>query len=285
MSGRSGSPNDLRRAVTTQNQTQGGNQVANRRPNIKDLLEKMAPEFKRALPKHMDTDRLLRIAMTTIRQNPQLLAADQTSLLASLMQCAQLGLEPGLLGHAYLVPFRNTRENRTDVQFILGYRGMVELARRSDNIESIMVEAVHEHDTFEYVLGLEPKLVHQPALKDRGKPYLYYGVVKFKGGGHQMKVMTIEEIEKHRAMSKSGSKGPWVEHYDEMCKKTVFRSMFKWLPVSVEIMRQVDGSDETVKREIAEDMTEVPSIDDGTINAEFTAAPEEAPAEEGQADG
>lgn len=62
----------------------------------------MAPAMAQALPKHMDIDRLMRLAMTTIRTTPALKDADVSSLLGAVMQAAQLGLEPCLMGHCYL---------------------------------------------------------------------------------------------------------------------------------------------------------------------------------------
>lgn len=231
--------------------TGNGKQVAPKSPaqTIHEYLKKMGPEIARALPKHMDADRLARVAMTVIRTNPQLLNCNVQSLIGAVMQCAQLGLEPGLLGHAYLVPFRNTKQNTMDVQFIIGYRGMIDLARRSGNIQSIYSHAVYENDTFEYEYGLEPKLVHKPAMKDRGQIIGFYAVAHFKDGGYQFEFMPIEEIEKRRKRSKAANNGPWVTDFEEMGKKTVIRHIFKYLPVSVEIMRDIT-KDETAPSDI-----------------------------------
>lgn len=216
---------------------------------IHEYLKKMGPEIARALPKHMDPDRLARVAMTVIRTNPQLLQCNVQSLMGAVMQCAQLGLEPGLLGHAYLIPFRNTKQNTMDVQFIIGYRGMIDLARRSGNIQSIYAHAVYENDEFEYEYGLQPALKHKPAMTDRGKIIGFYAVAHFKDGGYQFEFMPIEEIEKRRQRSKAANNGPWVTDFEEMGKKTVIRHMFKYLPVSVEIMRDIT-KDETAPADI-----------------------------------
>ena len=119
---------------------------------IDDYLKQMAPAMAQALPKHMDVDRLMRLAMTTIRTTPALKDADVSSLLGAVMQAAQLGLEPGLMGHCYLLPFKNSKKGITEVQFIIGYKGMIDLARRSGHIQSIYAHAVYEKDEFEYEL-------------------------------------------------------------------------------------------------------------------------------------
>ena len=221
---------------------------------IRHYLERMAPEIQRALPKHLDADRLARIAMTTIRQTPKLLECNIQSLLAAIIQSAQLGLEPNILRQAYIIPYGK------EAQFIIGYRGMIDLARRSGHIESIYAHPVYENDEFDYEYGLEPKLRHKPAMGDRGEFIGAYGVAKFKDGGYHFEFMPKSEIEKRRARSAAKNSGPWVTDYEEMACKTVIRHMFKYLPISIEIMKQVEYTDETVKHEIMPDMTESPDV-------------------------
>ncbi|MCP3026637.1 recombination protein RecT [Halobacillus sp. A5] len=228
--------------------TQSNNQVN----TIQAYLKKMGPEFERALPKHMDADRLGRIAMTTIRQNPKLLECSIPSLMGAVMQAAQLGLEPGLIGHCYLVPFWNGKMKQTDVQFIIGYKGMIDLARRSGHIESIYAHTVHENDEFEYELGLHPKLVHKPATGERGEMTFVYAVAHFKDGGYQFEVFSDADVEKVRGRSKAGTNGPWKTDYEEMAKKTVIRRMFKYLPISIEVQDQA-SQDETVRKDVTEE--------------------------------
>ncbi len=154
-----------------------------------------------ALPKHVTADRLARIALTEVRKVPKLAKCDQTSFLGAIMQCAALGLEPGgALGHCYLIPFENRRENRIDVQFIIGYRGMLDLARRSGQIVSLEARAVYQKDHFEVELGLDSKIVHKPAWQDanRGPVTFVYAVAKLKDGGVQFEVMSAAEIESIR---------------------------------------------------------------------------------------
>jgi recombination protein RecT len=208
---------------------------------IYSYLEKMKPQIEKALPKHMTADRLARVMFTVIRTNPKLLGCSMPSLLGCFMQAAQLGVEPGLIGHCYVIPYG------TEATFILGYRGMIDLARRSGHIQSIYAEVVKEKDDFEYRLGLNPDLIHNPALTDRGKVIGAYGVARFKDGGFQLEFMPLEEIEKRRSRSKAKNNGPWVTDFDEMAKKTVIRNMFKYLPISIEIMAHVE-KDESVAR-------------------------------------
>lgn len=201
---------------------------------------KIKAQMALALPKHMTSDRLARIALTEIRKVPTLAKCDQTSFLGAIMQCAQLGLEPGgALGHAYLLPFENRKKGITEVQFIVGYRGMIDLARRSGQIVSLTARTVHENDEFSYQYGLNEDMKHVPATGDRGALLYVYAVAKLKDGGVQFEVMSRSDIDKVRAQSKAGNYGPWQTHYDEMAKKTVIRRLFKYLPVSIELATAV----------------------------------------------
>ena len=155
-------------------------------------MKKMAPRMAEVLPKHMDMNRMSRIALTTIRTNPKLECA-VPSLMGAVMQAVQLGLEPGLLGHCYILPYKR------EATFIIGYKGMIDLARRSGHIQSIYAHAVHENDEFEYELGLHPKLEHKPS--HRGAFIGAHAVAHFKDGGYQMEFMPKSEIEKRRKRS------------------------------------------------------------------------------------
>jgi recombination protein RecT len=203
---------------------------------------KMKQQMALAMPKHMTADRMMRIALTEVRKVPALGQCNIESFMGSIMQCAQLGLEPGsALGHAYLLPFGNgkAKDGKSNCQLIIGYRGMIDLARRSGQIISLTARTVHENDTFKYEFGLEETMQHIPADGDRGKMTHVYAVAKLKGGGVQFDVMSRADVDKVRASSKAGTNGPWVTHYDEMGKKTVIRRLFKYLPVSIEIQQAV----------------------------------------------
>jgi recombination protein RecT len=227
---------------------------------------KIKQQMALALPKHMTADRLARIALTEIRKNPKLAACDQQSFLGAIMQLAALGLEPGgALGHAYLIPFDKRGQVNgkwqvvgTEVQLILGYRGMLDLARRSGQILSLEARAVYAADHFEVELGLDSKIVHKPdwTSADRGELTFVYAVAKLKDGGVQFDVMSRADIERVRNESqgfkaavqaaekyKKDPTSTWHDHFEPMALKTVIRRLFKYLPVSIEIQRAV-GLDE-----------------------------------------
>lgn len=203
---------------------------------------KIKNQLAMALPKHMSSDRMARIVTTEIRKTPALADANMQSFLGAVVQCSQLGLEPGgALGHAYLLPFGNgkAKDGKSNVQLIIGYRGMIDLARRSGQIISISARTVREGDDFHYEYGLNEDLKHTPKA-DESAPITYvYAVARLKDGGSQFEVMTFNQIESVRKQSKAGDKGPWITHWEEMAKKTVIRRLFKYLPVSIEIQQAV----------------------------------------------
>lgn len=245
-----------------------------------------SPAFQKqmalAMPKSMTPDRLTRIVMTECRKTPELLKCSPESFYGAVLQCAALGLEPGsALGHCYLLPFGNGRDeqNRKNAQLIIGYRGMIDLARRSGQIVSLQAYCVHEQDTFNYKLGLDPDIEHIPAsVADRGKVTHVYAVAKLKGGGVQFEVMSRAEIEKARASSKSGNSVPWSNHWDEMAKKTVIRRLFKYLPVSIEAVRAVEIDEKTDRGEATtdQDFLDAEFIEKGNVDDYID---DEAPAE------
>lgn len=253
--------------------TDGGNQKdKGQGDTVFALVERLKPQIQRALPQHIGLERFTRIAMTTIRQDPKLLTCDTGSLLGAIMQAAQLGLEPNILGSCYILPFNNKRTGRTEANFIIGYRGMIDLARRSGNLRAIYAHEVRENDDFEYEYGLNPQLKHKPALAKRGPVIGYYAVAHFKDGGYQFEFMPVEEIEKRKQRSPAANAGssPWKTDYDEMAKKTVVRHMFKYLPVAVE--REIHEAGFNV------DQDERPLVleDDGTIDVVAEPVDEES---------
>lgn len=246
----------------------------------KDLAHLLASpgvqtQIKAALPRHMTAERMARIATTEMRKVPKLAQCDPMSFLGAVIQCAQLGLEPGnALGHAYILPF-DKREKvggqwktvRTEAQVIIGYRGMIDLARRSGQIVSIDARAVYEGDKFECVLGLDPRIDHQPDWQnmnraDPSKLRFVYAVAKLKDGGLQFDVMSRAEVEGIRARSKAADNGPWVTDFAAMAVKTVVRRLFKFLPVSIEMQTAV-GLDELAEAGLSQQNGAV-------IDGEFT---------------
>lgn len=205
--------------------------------SLKALLSSAKKEIEAALPKHVTPERMMRIALTEARKSPKLLECNPASFLGAVIQAAQLGLEPGgALGHCYLIPYGK------EVNFQVGYRGMIDLAMRSEKVSHISCRAVHEGDQFDWEYGSNEALVHKPGSKPGDLTHVYC-VVFLKNGCKMFDVMNIEEIENVKKSSKTANNGPWKTHYEEMAKKSVIRRLFKYMPVSVELSKAA-GLDE-----------------------------------------
>ncbi|MHC4511458.1 MAG: recombinase RecT, partial [Planctomycetota bacterium] len=209
--------------------------------NVRALLtgDAVRNQIAMVAPRHLTPDRIIRIAMTSIQRTPKLLDCTPESLLGSLLTCTQLGLEPdGAAGRAYLVPYKTT------CTLIVGYRGLMELARRSGDIKSLEARIVHENDKFEFEYGSAAGVRHVPKLADRGKPIAAYAVAVLKDGGIQYEVMSADEINAIRDRSKAANDGPWKTDWSEMARKTVMRRLCKYLPSSPELSQAVTLGDE-----------------------------------------
>lgn len=232
-------------------------------------LKAMTPALQEALPKNtgMSPERLSRITLTTLKQNPNLLNCTIESLLGAVLQSAQLGLEPNLMGSCYFIPYKNT------VSFQIGYRGLIDLATRKGEVKAIVANPVYENDIFVEEYGLNETFKHIPTRTgDRGQLKYYYAYAHLSNGGFKSCVMSVEEIEKIRndhsisyRYDKTGS--IWVKHYDAMCTKTVIKQLCKLLPISTETHNAI-AHDETIRKDITAEAVHVEYESDGTEEME-----------------
>lgn len=227
--------------------------------SVGDVMKAMQRQMMAALPKHLSADRMIRVALNCIRKNPKLLDCEPASLFGCITEASTYGWElGGVLGHAYLVPFRR------ECTLVPGYKGLIELCRRSSQISTISCEVVHEGDEFRYSLGDDPHIHHKPNDRDPkrdSKPITHiYAVVRLRDGGVQRSVWSREKIESHKEQyskgwdwaengdkSKGGGKkdSPWHTAWPVMAKKTVLRDMVNrgMLPVSPEYRDMVERTE------------------------------------------
>lgn len=233
------------------------NDIIEKSKTLGEFLASKKLQIEMALPEHMNATRLLRIAMTELNINPRLKECTKASLIGSLLQCAQLGLEPGdKRGHVYLIPYQNKKQNTLECQVQIGYRGMIDLCYRSDRVGYIFTECAYEKDIFEYEYGSNAHLKHIPSEEeDRGKFRGAYCKVKLTNGSEYIEFMPAYKIERIKGTSiaklpdwKKGS-CPWIQHFDEMAAKTVLRHSFKWLPSSIDLQRAITLDEEADRGE------------------------------------
>jgi recombination protein RecT len=259
--------NNTKAALQKQgNGTQSLEQQKYRR--VDDALQKMKSAIAQALPKHITPDRISRIALTSIRMNPKLLECSELSLLGAVLQSAQLGLEPNVMGQCYLIPYKN--KGVMEVQFQIGYLGLINLFYRSSEAQTLQAQVVYENDVFEYEFGLDPKIIHKPRTKgSRGEAIAYYAIAKLKNGGFGFEVMSVDDVKAHATKYsqsyKNGYSSPWKTDFDAMALKTVIKRALKYMPKSIEIERAL-AADESI-REYADDAFDIESMVDKTDHA------------------
>ncbi len=247
-----------RRASGQPPQTNGG------RPTLAQLIERQKPEMARVMPDEMNPDRMARLALTVLRKTPQLNDCTPESFLGSLMTCSQLGLEPstGQGAEAYLVPHKNKKRNVVECTLIISYQGFAKLFWNSPQAKHLDAQAVFAGDHFEYEYGLEPKLVHRPALSGRGQVIAYYAVAALTSGGSAFVVLSPEDV----AAIRGGKVGPSGDIKDPMRwmeKKTALKQLVKLLPKSSTLTQAIKHDGSVRSDPHAEAIDEVPEYPDG----------------------
>ena len=230
-------------------------------------LPSMMGQLKSALPPHVTVEKFLRVAMTAFQQNPDLLRQDRPSLFASVVTCAQLGLVPDAqLGEAYFVPYKGK------VQLIPGYRGLLKLARQGD-VGFVEAEIICERDHTTFVLGDDSRFESIVNWRDRGPMVAVYALAKFRDGSVAGRVvMTKAQVDSIREASPGRNSPAWVNHYDEMAKKTALRRLAKLLPMST------TGGAAFRLSELNEELGRTGRVIDGeVVEDEPEASPPEAP--------
>lgn len=237
----------------TQNQNTNVATAATDRLDV--ALQKMMPQLKASLPAHIKPERIIRIALNAAQNTPKLMQCDQKSFLLAVLRSAQLGLEPdGTLGQAYLIPFGDK------VQLIVGYKGLIDLARRSGEVSNIIAKEVCANDDFKLQWHEEIPFKHeQSTTNNRGEIIGFWAMARFKDGGFHFDYMSVAEVNAIRdgsqgyQMAKRYAKNgvinsPWESNYIEMGKKTAIRRIAKYLPMSIEKASMVEELSEQGKK-------------------------------------
>lgn len=281
---------------------------------IKKELADNFPAIKSLVPKHMTPERLARIALTAISRTPKLAECTPASIVGAVMNCATLGLEPNLIGHAYLVPYWNSKSKIMECQFQIGYKGQIDLIRRTGDVSKIYAETVYENDLFVYIKGEDKRMIHIPfdmlhllenympntngdfmelmmseAIaeiksrnpKDQGKAVRYYSAYRLKDGSFDFTTMTADQCFMHANKFSSSKKdgnlvGPWKDHFDSMAKKTCIKEMAKYMPISIEVQEKL-ALDETVLKPRKDNGIESDSIFD--VEYRVVETPDDKPDE------
>jgi recombination protein RecT len=232
--------------------TQLSTQSAPPKKAFRELIEssKFKDQIAAALPKHLTSDRFVRVLLTATIKVPKLAECTQASVFKSIFDCAAMGLEPDGR-RAHLIPYENRRAGTVECQLIIDYKGLAELAMRSGAVAYLHADVVREGDVFDYSMGeLRSHVPHFLRRDDHkpeqsGKVFAAYALVRMKDGTAKAEVMSRDDIEAIRSRSRAGGSGPWVTDWNEMAKKTAFRRLSKWLPLSPEIRDAFDKDGDT----------------------------------------
>lgn len=214
---------------------------------VRGLLKSMEGEIKNALPSYLPVEKFIRTALTAINSNPDLAECTQDSLLAAIMNSAQLGLEFNTpLGEAYLIPYKDKKNGITTVNFQLGYQGLLKLAYNTGQFKRITAREVRANEAFDFDYGTG-EISHKPCLTgDSGDVIGYYAIYQTKDGGQDVFYMSKEDARayglKYSVPFKKYNKGPWIDNFDAMAKKSALIQVLKYAPKAIESQALVQAT-------------------------------------------
>jgi recombination protein RecT len=209
---------------------------------IRQNLTAMAPEFKAALPSHVSVEKFSRVAMTAIQNTPALVNADRRSLFGAFVRLAQDGLLPDGR-EAAIVMFGNKAQAMPMIA------GILKKIRQSGEVAKVSAQVVYENDEFVISYGFDEDVKHIPPKlnEPRGEPIGAYATAVLKDGSQLLEVMSLEQIDQVRKVSRASGNGPWVQWFGEMARKTVMRRLSKRLPMSTDLEDEIFSRDETMR--------------------------------------
>lgn len=224
---------------------------------IGDILIKYKPMIAQVLPRHLNPDRMIQICTNLIAKNPSIAECTTASIIGAVTQASILGFKPvSALGHCYFVPYNRKSGNQwvKEVQFQIGYKGYIDLARRSGELKTIHAACVYEGDQFSYELGLFPELKHVPTgLHEAPEKMTHvYAVAHYKDGGYNFVVLSKKQIESLRLRNPAEKKGfnsPWRTDYDKMSMAKAIKQLSKFMPLSEETTLAMASDEAIIKPE------------------------------------
>jgi recombination protein RecT len=212
------------------------------RVDLSKVIGHMGANIAQALPKHITPDRMMQIIINALDKNPAIKECQVSSIVGCIMQASILGFKPiDSLGQVYFVPYKQ-KDGTKQLQIQIGYKGFIDLARRSNQIKMLYAEVVREGDQFEYEVGLFPKLIHKPTGKSEGKITHVYAVAHYKEDGYNFIVLTFDEVEKLRKRNpQQGAtpSGAWYSDYAKMAKAKAIKQLATYMPLNDEMQEAV----------------------------------------------
>lgn len=234
-------------------------EVRTTKPDLKGYLAKNLASIQSVASQVITPDRMVKLVLAAASREPKLAECSPLSVLRSMMQAAELGLEVcSGKNEAYLVPRWNSKAKCLEATFLPGYQGLIKLARESGSVRNVEARIVHAKDFFEVEQGTAPVIRHRPSFeKDRGDIVAVYAVAFLPDGGSQFEVMAKYEVDdiRDRSKDKDGF-SPWKSDYSEMARKTVVRRLAKYLPKTaafakaLEVQAKAEAGDYDLEGEV-----------------------------------
>lgn len=221
---------------------------------IGEFLTLYKAQISQAIPKHLTAERVIQLATTVVAANPRLKECTPASIIGAVMQASILGLDiTPQFGQCHLIPRNNKKTGKLEATFQVGYKGYIQLIRRTGEVSTVYAYVVRQNDFFEYELGLDPKLRHTPATENRGEMTHAYAVIRFKDGGFLFEILNRADVMRARAKSEAANSkdyakySPWnTEEEESMWRKTAIRRIQNYAPLSAEFQKAVVSDDAVI---------------------------------------
>ena len=223
--------------------------------NFAGFLEKFKPQLSFALPKHMNADRMARLALTAFSTTPALQLCTPNSIAASIMIAGQLGLEPGVNGAGYLIPYKQT------CTFVPGWKGLVDLVSRSGR-GTVYTGVIFSDQQYTFVDGAKRDLIiHNETDLDAPEDITHaYAIGWVKDASMPIiELWSVEKLKKHRdKYNKVGVKHYSFRDWEMYCRKVPLLQVLKYMPASIELSNAIAISN-------ASDMGHGATIENGVV--------------------
>lgn len=218
-------------------------------------LERSKNAIAMALPKHLTPERMMRLALTCFSTTPALRKCTPQSILSSVVVASQIGLEPGIAGQGYLIPYKDT------CTFVPGWQGLVGLLNNSGRATA-WTGAVFEGDDFDFRLGSNPRCEHIPGdhYGDPEKLIWVYACGKVNGSEQPViEAWPIQRVWRHRdQFNKVGQRHYSFDHPEMYARKVVLLQVLKYMPRSIELNNAMAASD-------AAELGKATTVNDGVV--------------------
>lgn len=213
-----------------------GKQTAGTVKSLSTYLDKIIPQLDRVLPKHMSSERMARLLLTAFSTTPALRECTFKSLAASLMTAGHLGLEPGVNGAGFLVPYKTT------CNFVPGWKGLVDLVSRSGR-GTVYTGVIYSDQKYTFTDGARRDLVvhNESSLDDFSEATHVYAIGWVKDSAMPIiDLWSTAKVFKHRdRYNKVGQKHYSYKNPEMYARKEPLLQILKYMPSSVELSNAI----------------------------------------------